>query len=398
MSLEDMQFPRSADGQGLSSRHDHTSSDPVLPSLKRRGSVATQPMAHLSLHDRRDSIDSPPRDSQSGGQWWRHRSDSNASTNTFSGPPPPPFSESSRGPLHAPYAWPSRPLPPGQSHMHSEGQDSHIVSHRSNHYTSSPPGPPPPMPPPYGHDRRMSAPSGMLIRSPGSADRSLRSRSRPPSRTSEHQVLSPLMSESHIHPSQGHQVDTDDSGGSTGAMKGMTPYSRSPELRVSHKLAERKRRREMKDLFDELRDHLPADRGMKSSKWEILSKGNFSQTHWLSNLSLIIHHPRCLCMAAVDYISSMKRNQQEMSREIESLRQELDNTRKFATSSGPAPGVPAFSSYSATPASPVHNGSTSHSSDPVSPRHASRHPPAAGISSTLGSTTLSSEPIHVSSS
>jgi hypothetical protein len=29
----------------------------------------------------------------------------------------------------------------------------------------------------------------------------------------------------------------------------------------------------MKDLFDELRDHLPADRGMKASKWEILSKG-----------------------------------------------------------------------------------------------------------------------------
>ncbi|GJJ67876.1 hypothetical protein EMPS_00222 [Entomortierella parvispora] len=80
--------------------------------------------------------------------------------------------------------------------------------------------------------------------------------------------------------------------------KGETPYSRSPELRVSHKLAERKRRKEMKELFDELRDSLPVDRSLKTSKWEILSK-------------------------AVDFIAGMKANHDELNNEVEMLRREV---------------------------------------------------------------------------
>lgn len=74
-----------------------------------------------------------------------------------------------------------------------------------------------------------------------------------------------------------------------------SPYSRSPELRVSHKLAERKRRKEMAQLFDDLRDALPFDRGLKSSKWEILSK-------------------------AVDFIANLKDHNSELSRDNTLLR------------------------------------------------------------------------------
>ena len=75
-----------------------------------------------------------------------------------------------------------------------------------------------------------------------------------------------------------------------------TPYSRSPELRVSHKLAERKRRKEMAQLFDDLRDALPVNRGLKSSKWEILSK-------------------------AVDYIDRLKEHNRMLGEDNAMLRQ-----------------------------------------------------------------------------
>ncbi|RUS30114.1 hypothetical protein BC938DRAFT_479833, partial [Jimgerdemannia flammicorona] len=91
--------------------------------------------------------------------------------------------------------------------------------------------------------------------------------------------------------------------GSPGSSKPETPYSRSPELRVSHKLAERKRRKEMKELFDELRDSLPVEKSMKTSKWEILTK-------------------------AVDYIGGLKQREVDMEKEIESLRREVASLKQ----------------------------------------------------------------------
>ncbi|KAF9176590.1 hypothetical protein BGZ51_000283, partial [Haplosporangium sp. Z 767] len=108
------------------------------------------------------------------------------------------------------------------------------------------------------------------------------------------QGVPPPLQGSHLYPGYPGSYPGD---GTSSPIKGDTPYSRSPELRVSHKLAERKRRKEMKELFDELRDSLPVDRSLKTSKWEILSK-------------------------AVDYIGSLKANEDELTKEVEALRQE----------------------------------------------------------------------------
>ena len=91
---------------------------------------------------------------------------------------------------------------------------------------------------------------------------------------------------------------------------------------ASHKLAERKRRKEMKDLFDELRDQLPQDRGMKASKWEILSKGLWTARSFDSFVD------RHFSQIAIDFIAHMKQSHADMSREIEMLRHEVESFRQ----------------------------------------------------------------------
>ncbi|KAJ4287969.1 hypothetical protein N0V90_011984 [Kalmusia sp. IMI 367209] len=74
------------------------------------------------------------------------------------------------------------------------------------------------------------------------------------------------------HHSMQHRNVTNLQTAEQAAAAGGGNYSRTPELRISHKMAERKRRSEMKSLFDELNAILPNSPGSKSSKWEILTK------------------------------------------------------------------------------------------------------------------------------
>ncbi len=96
-------------------------------------------------------------------------------------------------------------------------------------------------------------------------------------------------------------------------------YSRTPELRVSHKMAERKRRSEMKNLFDELNNILPNSPGSKSSKWEVLTKCMFDFCHPLNCLLIIL---------AIEYIKTLGRAHEAARAENARLRPDAEFCRR----------------------------------------------------------------------
>ncbi|KAH9938631.1 uncharacterized protein B0H18DRAFT_1205829 [Fomitopsis serialis] len=313
------------------------------PAPKRRGSAFdTQKIAQLSLNDRRNS-----------------RRDSAASSSLSASTPPSAFSgESPHGRPPggiATFAWPANPQ--DQAAMHSEANVNMagLAVHPYDPLTIMPPLA-------FAPDRRMSVPNlppENLPTPPSTGPtRVLRSRSRPPSRVRGASQSDP----SNVAGPSSGAGQTDEAAAQElhrQLKDGSTPYSRSPELRVSHKLAERKRRKEMKELFDELREHLPADRGMKASKWEILSK-------------------------AIDFINNLKHTCNEMQREIDMLRHDVETMRHgipppygggppppgVMYGHGPPPvGVPPYPHPGPPHSGPPPPGPPSSSHQPPPPHH-----------------------------
>lgn len=321
------------------------------PALKRRGSIAETQRVNI-FDNRRHSMDA--RSSSGGPQLWSSgRRDSSSSM--FTSPPvsygsPAYSADSSHGhpPGTTPFAWQSTQFPDQTSTVQSEGDGS--SSGRPFDPSSVPPIAMVP-PVPFNAERRMSVPTNLpsTMTATSTVSRVLRSRSRPPS-VGRARAIESAAADSTSQPTAGTESGANSPGSSSmvpssaNKESGMTPYSRSPELRVSHKLAERKRRKEMKELFDELRDQLPADRGMKASKWEILSK-------------------------AIDFIAQLKQGHQDMSREIDMLRHELESIRSGVPfgSGAPHPGMYAPGPTSVVPY-PSHS-TTGHT--------LSSHPPAS---------------------
>ncbi|KAI0759923.1 hypothetical protein BC629DRAFT_1584256 [Irpex lacteus] len=273
------------------------------PAPKRRSSAFDTRLAQLNLYDRRNSIDGRGvfANTPLGAGGYTTAPSSAFPADSPPGRPPSGITN---------FAWNQAGEQTQQTGSPQHHNEANIANNASGPYDSNIT-----MLPPSGvfpQDRRMSAPniSPENISPPSSSGgptRGTKSRSRPSSRARANNPSTASGStEQSPGPSSANPEDsplTPSHQSSLQREPGSTPYSRSPELRISHKLAERKRRKEMKDLFDELQGQLPSERTSRQSKWEILSK-------------------------AIDFISTLKASHQEMIHEIEILRHELDGYRQ----------------------------------------------------------------------
>ncbi|KAI9838608.1 MAG: hypothetical protein M1819_004922 [Sarea resinae] len=138
----------------------------------------------------------------------------------------------------------------------------------------------------------------------------------------------------HHHQLQHRQVSEMMSPSSPG---GPSPYSRTPELRISHKMAERKRRSEMKGLFEELRLQLPSHQGAKSSKWEILTKATEYIRHMEQAMNRMENGEK-EWQYRVRELSSMN---EQLSADNERLRDTLQHVQQSVGQNGvPPPPAP----------------------------------------------------------